>query len=361
MLLATTLASVVLAAAPDAGVPTKSVMHDAFDALTTLVWLTSRATPPTPAERETLVKELAKLEAVPHAFDAPGAAQEPGAAAVASLFSRYAATTRQRVDAGEFDTVGHRVRTMSGLCFACHTRERVPFDFKDAEKRFQSLALSPLERGRVLAATRQFDQALAAWAPVLAGPTAELDYARALEDSLTIHIRVKGDAAATGALLGQALARGDLPAVTRTALEAWRRDVQAWQEEKFDAAKASSDALLAKAEKLAKQGSDVALLRAAAYASQALSMRPKHPRRGEALWVLALCAERVRSPLLWDLDLLYLEACVRENPKTPLAKRCVGRLGERLTLGFTGSAGTNIPPDEQARLDELKALANGGR
>jgi hypothetical protein len=26
-------------------------------------------------------------------------------------------------------------------------------------------------------------------------------------------------------------------------------------------------------------------------------------------------------------------------------------------LGFSGSAGTRIPPDEQARLDQLKALA----
>lgn len=361
MSLAAALCSVALTAAPDAGVPTKTVMHDAFDALTTLVWLTSSSTPPKPAQRELIAKELAKLESVPHAFDAPGQAQEPGAAAVASLFSRYAATTRQLVDAGDLATVGHRVRTMSGLCFACHTRERVPLDFKDAEKRFQGLALSPLERGRVLAATRQFDEALAAWAPVLAGPNVELDYARALEDSLTILVRVKGDAAATAALLDGALKRDGLPAVTRTALEAWRREVQAWQGEKFDATKASSDALLAKAEKLAKQGSDVALLRAAAYASQALSMRPKHARRGEALWVLAQSAERVRSPLLWDLDLLYLEACVRENPKTPLARRCVGRLGERLTLGFTGSSGTNIPPDEQARLDELRALANGAR
>lgn len=363
MFLAAALCSAALTAAPalDAGVPTKAVMHGAFDALTTLVWLTSSATPPKPTQRELISKELARLESVPHVFDAPGPAQEPGAAAVASLFSRYAATTRQLVDAGDLETVGHRVRTMSGLCFACHSRERVPLDFKDAEQRFQGLSLSPLERGRVLAATRQFDDALAAWAPVLSGSNTDLDYARALEDSLTILVRVKGDAPATAALLGGALARDGLPAVTRTALEAWRREVQAWQAEKFDAAKASSDVLLAKAEKLAQQGSDVALLRAAAYASQALSMRPRHARRGEALWVLAQSAERVRSPLLWDLDLLYLEACVRENPKTPLARRCVGRLGERLTLGFTGSSGTNIPPDEQARLDELRGLANGAR
>ncbi len=356
-LTAAALLSAALAAAPDAGVPTKTVMHEAFDALTTLVWLTS--TPPKPAQREAIARELATLEAVPHVFDAPSAAQEPGEAAVASLFSRYAAQTRQHVEAGELDTVGHRVRTMASLCFACHTRERVPFDFRDAEQRFQKLALSPLERGRVLAATRQFDEALAAWAPVLSAEKAELDYARALEDSLTILVRVKGDAAATARLLEQALRRADLPPVTRTALEVWQREVKAWQAEKFDVARASSDALLARAEKLAKQGSDVALLRAAAYATQALSMRPKHPRRGEALWVLAVSAERVRSPLLWDLDLLYLEACVRENPKTPLARRCVARLAERLTLGFTGSSGTNIPPDEQVRLDQLRGVAHG--
>jgi tetratricopeptide (TPR) repeat protein len=353
-----TLALFVLAlvsTAPDAGVPTKSVMQGAFDSLSTLVWLTSGT--PTPAQRDSISGELGALEALPHAFPPAPGAQEPGIAAIASLFQRYAASTRQALNAGDVEAVGHRVRTMASLCFACHSREVAPRDFADAEKRFQSLSLSRLEQARVLAATRQFDQALAAYAQVLDMAPTGLDFARALEDSLTILIRVKDDAPATRALLEKVLKRPGLPPVTRTALTTWLADVRAWEKERFVAARASSDALLKRAEALAKQDGDVAILRAAAYASHALSMSPKHPRRGEALWVLGVSAGRVQSPLLWDLDLLYLEACIREFPRTPLARRCADRLTERVVLGFTGSAGTNIPPDEQARLDELRGLA----
>lgn len=356
-MLATSAAlALALATSPaEPSAPTKSVMQGAFDALSTLVWLTSGT--PTPAQRESIAKELAALEALPHAFPAAPGAQEPGVAAVSALFQRYAGATKQALAAGDVETVGHRVRTMASLCFACHAREVAPRDFADTEKRFQSLRLSRLEQGRVLAATRQFDQALAAYAEVLQTAPTGLDFARALEDSLTILVRVKDDAMATRALLEKVLKRDGLPPVTRTALVAWLAEVRTWEKERMLAAKASPDALFTRAEALAKRDGDVAMLRAAAYASHALSMQPKHPRRGEALWVLGVSAGRVRSPLLWDLDLLYFEACIREFPKTPLARRCAERLTERVTLGFTGSAGTNIPPDEQARLDELRALA----
>ena len=58
-----------------------------------------------------------------------------------------------------------------------------------------------------------------------------------------------------------------------------------------------------------------------------------------------------------DGELAVFEACVRENPKTPLARRCFQQLSDRVYLGFTGSAGTFIPEEELARLTELRGLA----
>jgi hypothetical protein len=60
--------------------------------------------------------------------------------------------------------------------------------------------------------------------------------------------------------------------------------------------------------------------------------------------------------LWWDLDLLFFETCVRESPKSKVAKRCFQQLSDRVYLGYTGSAGTFIPDDELARLSELRAL-----
>lgn len=350
------LVLVTVLGAPDAGVPTTQVMQGGFDALTTLVWLTSPGAPKA-GQDDVIRLELQKLEALPHAFDAKGK-KEPGVAAIAALFSGYIERTRARFEAGEVETVGFRVRTLSSLCFACHTREQVPGDFTDAEKRFESLKLSALDRAQAMAATRQFDRSIALFREVMTGPQSSYrDVSRAMEDVMTVIVRAKGDATLAATVLDELAARKDLPASAQQRVAAWQAEVKAWQAESFDVASATSDALLAKGEALVKDGGDLATLRASAYVSRALSMNPKHAKRPQALWLLGVSAEKIRSPLLWDLDLLYFEACVRENPKTAIAKQCFAAFNERLELGFSGSAGTRIPPDERARLDQLKSLA----
>lgn len=346
-----------LGGAPAQPVATKTAMHEAFDALTMLVWLTSPHAPAT-GQKEEISAQLEKLEAVPHAFNSPRLKQEPGLAAVASLFKGYVGTTRARLDAGEVDTVGFRVRTMAGLCFACHTREQAPVDFSDVEQRFESLSLTPLERAQALAATRQFDRAITLYRGVIDDPAAPWsDVSRAMDDLLIVLVRAKGDAALTTSVLTAVAARKDLPAAEKATVDGWLADAKSWQADGFDANTASADATISRAEALVKQGGDVPMLRAAALLSRALSLKPTHPKRGRALYLLGVSATHVRSTLLWDLDLLYFEACVRENPKKPIAKECYAAFDEQLVAGFSGSGGTRIPPDEQARLEQLKALA----
>jgi hypothetical protein len=174
---------------------------------------------------------------------------------------------------------------------------------------------------------------------------------------MTVIVRAKNDPVLAMAVLDEVSARKDLPDVAKQRVAALQAEVKTWQAEAFDSATASSDVLIAKSEELVKSGGDVALLRASASLSRALTLNPKHAKRPQALYLLGVSAAKVRSPLLWDLDLLYFEACVRENPKSASAKQCFNSFNERLVLGFSGSAGTRIPPDEQARLDQLKALA----
>lgn len=343
LILCTLLANAIIAAPPQQVSPQpKTAMRSAFDSLTTLVWLT--ATPPAPEKDGDVARELKVLEKAPHVFDGSAAAKEPGLAAIATLLSSYATQTRTRLERGERDTIGYRVRTMAAFCFACHSREGVPLDFSDKDERWAQLPLSPLERARVLAATRQFELALSTYQKLLGTPDAE----RATEEALVVLVRVKNDAKATDEFLALA---GASPRVT-----AWRAEVKTWAAEKTALSALPLDQLLKKSDELIATKGDVATLRAAAALTHALSRKPTAAQRGEALYLLGLASGGLRSPLLWDLDLLYLEACVRESPKTPLAKKCFGRFEDRLTLGFTGSGGTRIPPDEQQRLEALRAL-----
>ena len=365
--------TVLVLAAPDAGA-TKFTMREAFDAL---VKLQTVASSPgalrDPKNAAAISADLKTLSSLSHAFPADAKSQEPATAALSSLFSSYAAETTRRFEAREVDVVAMRVRTLVGLCFTCHTRERAPVDFSDAQKRLDALGLTGLQRAQVLAATRQFDDALVEYGKLVEGaPTTErglLEYSRALQDAMALLVRVKDDANGTVALLEKLSARTDLPPFLRGNLAAWKKDATAWKAEKFDAQKAKPEALFAKAQALMTKGNggggpfasderrDVTWLRASGYLNLALGKDPRLKTRGEALYLLGVCAGALRSPLWWDVDLLFFEACVRENPTSKVAKRCFQQLSDRIYLGFTGSAGTFIPEDELARLTELRALA----
>ena len=370
MLTAMTLMALTAA---DAGAESKVTMRDAFEALVRLQGVASSPVAlRDPKNAPTVSTDLRTLASLPHLFPADPTSQEPATAALATLFSRYVADTRQRFDGRETDAVALRVRTLTGLCFSCHTRERAPVDFADTQKRLDSLGLSGLPRAQMLAATRQFDEALAEYQKLLAQPPKNergmLEYTRALQDTMALLVRVKDDAPATLALIDALLAKPELPGFLEANLASWRRDAAAWRAEKFDARRATPEALLARAQKLmgaANTGGgpfsiderkDLTWLRASGYLNLALGKDPKLKARGEALYLLGVCASSLRSPLWWDLDLLFFETCVRENPKAKVAKRCFRQLSDRVYLGYTGSAGTFIPDDELARLSELRAL-----
>jgi tetratricopeptide (TPR) repeat protein len=373
-MLSTLWAVALLAAPPDAGVtPTRSTMREAFSALANLLPLTStRAALEDPKNAAAIAQNLDTLAGLRHAFPDDPKAQEPATAALSSLFARYAQDTRRRFEARELEAVGLRVRTLTSLCFTCHSRERAPADFADVQHRLDGMTLAPLEKAQLLAATRQFDAALETYRGILdarpANERALLEYARALQDTMAILVRVKDDAKATGALLDALVTREDLPPFMRSTIAAWRADVTAWQQERFDALEATPDALFRRAKELVQKADgrhilladerhDVAYLRASGYLNLALGRNPALKTRGEALWLLGVCAGALKSPLLWDVDLLFFEACVREYPKTKLAKRCFQQFSDRVYLGYTGSSGTHLPDDELERLTELRALA----
>jgi tetratricopeptide (TPR) repeat protein len=348
-------------------------MREAFSALSHLLPLTStRAALEDPKNAAAIVESLDTLAGLRHAFPDDPKAQEPATAALSAHFARYAQDTRRRFEARELETVGLRVRTLTSLCFTCHSRERAPADFADVQHRLDGMTLAPLEKAQLLAATRQFDAALETYRGILderpSNERALLEYARALQDTMAILVRVKDDAKATGALLDALVTREDLPPFMRSTIAAWRADVTAWQQERFDALEATPDALFRRAKELVQKADgrhilladerhDVAYLRASGYLNLALGRNPALKTRGEALWLLGVCAGALKSPLLWDVDLLFFEACVREYPKTKLAKRCFQQFSDRVYLGYTGSSGTHLPDDELERLTELRALA----
>ncbi len=195
-----------------------------------------------------------------------------------------------------------------------------------------------------------------------------LQFSTALRHNLAIRVRVRGDAAGTVALPEKLAARKDLPEHMLNEVRPWLRQARAWKADPFVASKATAPALVKKARRLLESGPvannflfdnerTVDFYRASNYLHTALTLAPTSSLRAEALYLLALSTSASPEPLLWDLDMLYLEACVRQHPHSTFAKRCFDSYQERIFFGYTGSGGVHVPDDELDKLGTLRRLA----
>jgi hypothetical protein len=196
-----------------------------------------------------------------------------------------------------------------------------------------------------------------------------VEYTRSLRRALSITVRVKQNPKETLELIDSVTQRKDLPEFILRLAQQWRKDAQYWMDDKVTDKKMPPEELVDKSKKLieraeklqsfpADENGDISYLRASNYLHEALDESPQSKSRTEALYLLGVAYSALQDPTLWDLDRLYFESCIREAPHTDLAKKCYQRFSEKVYMGYTGSAGTFIPDDEQRRLEELRKLSD---
>lgn len=358
------------AASPPATAQLKTQMHESLSALLALQpLLASPAAFDDAANRPRLDAHLVTLSRLEHQFSPRATAT---GAVMAQVFGSAVEQARADLRSGRTNDARMRLRGLTTLCSGCHTRKLSPGDFAQASAAADGAGLEPLERAQFLAATRQFDAALALWRELLRAPaTTEahgFEQAQALRAALGVAVRAKDDPAVTVQLLEAQLERTDLPASVRRSLSPLLAEATAWKREAwpaaaqtpqalFDKGRALVDAANAVGSVLPREEHRISLLRATAYLTLALDQQPRAKWRGEALYLLGAATGAAADPALWDLDGVFLEACVREGPHTAIAAQCYDLLAERTFFGFTGSGGTRVPPEVAAKLDALKALA----
>lgn len=358
-MLTTACLTLALAAAPP--------MSQALEALATLQPLLANPEAfraPENTKRVTQALEtLAKLE---HPFNR-GVPMPSGN--VEQLFSRQASAAVLDYSRGRHEAARQRGRTLSQLCIGCHAREPTK-DFADAEKVVEQAKLSPLQKAQFYATTRQVDRALALWKTELARPVKQdpelFEQLDALRLALRVLVPMKDEARDVRALLVPQLNRKALPEFVRVEFAAWEKDAKAWEAERFVAKGKTAAELLAKAKSLvavsqaekvvtAQPMHFVKLLRAVSYLDEALRREPTGAQRGEVLYLLGVASATTADIPLWELEGMFLEACIRENPHTPRAATCAARLKSRTYV--TWSNDRDIPADTWRAMTELMSLA----
>jgi tetratricopeptide (TPR) repeat protein len=299
--------------------------------------------------------------------------EKPGLAAISRLFADYIVGAERNFKSGQRDFARHQVRTITNYCMACHTSNDSGLRLLKIQDLPALQSMSAYNKADFYAATQQFDQALQNYERVVfedvSSEQSFVDTVHAIRNYLSISVRVKKDPKLTYDFIHKVSQSPNVSRLFDREIGQWKKDATEWMSEKkvntpsLSAREllARSTALVAKARKHqlfpADHTGDVNLLRATNYAHEALNQTTTAQQRAEAFQLLGSAYTVLSDAFLWELDGLYLEACIHEVPHTPLARRCFKQLSSSVYLGFTGSRGVDVPETDLERLARLRKLS----
>ncbi len=275
---------------------------------------------------------------------------------------------------GKSEYARYSLMNVTSYCIECHTRTSSGPAFNSPEFNEKLGKLKPLEKGEFLLATRQYDLAFTEFLKVIEsvsdrGQFSDLD--RAIRYAMAVTVKYQNDPVRTEVVIQKVRTVNHIPFYLKQATLTWTQAVNEWKEEIKKTGKKkniSQNERLNRADTLIKRGrqlqmtisdrsGDVYLLRGLSLLHQILVAQLDKRQLGKALYLTGLAYESVRDLALWSLHENYFEACVRRVPHSNWAMNCYKSLEESLVIGFTGSSGTRLPEDVQARLTELETLA----
>ncbi len=358
-------------AAPQDAEP-RATMDRIFEALTELLPLSLRETGFEQAQnREAILASLQVLVDAADRLEEHAKGRDPAFAFLGRLLAADVQDIQRRYLREHYQEARYLLHQLTNTCVACHSR--LPEARKQSlgerlTKRVEVNALDPDQRARLQIATRQFDAALVTYEKLFADPSVppvSMDLGGYFVEYLTVSIRVKRDLKRPVPELKKLARRSDLPLYLRRNVTRWTETLVELQAESAEAPTLErARALVQKARDLSEFSWDRAgliydlvassvlhrVIDTAAYASSV---------RSEAFYLLGVTEWRTRRSYWVSEAEFYLETAIRTAPQSPFAQRAYALLEEYTVLGYSGSEGVNIPPDVQAKLDELRGMLDG--
>lgn len=362
---------VILAQAPDQKPATSVVpetMKKAYGAFKALQpFISDRNSFAAPENEPEIIKNLEKLQANFHSLDKKrtGYESDPTFETSLELAEELIDSSLVRFKQGNKRWVLWRLRTLSSHCYSCHATHEIDAGFHDEETE-KNLPEDEYIRGEFYLASRQFDKASRAFLRAAVDESEETETLDALRKWLTITTRIQADPKVAIRQLKQVVQLTSLTAHEVETIKAWLVSLTRWLKEK-----PSDLSQLEKAELLITEsaepddpafeaGGTVELLRASGMLHRRLdeSGLSKEEHR-KSLYLLGLAYSKMPQFFINELPEVYLEQVIRAYPGSEEAKKAHKLYYDIIVDGFTGSSGTNIPDDVQAKLDFLEKLSRG--
>ena len=325
------------------------------------------------AEKPKIEAWLSTLAAAAGDVERHTGSRDPGFGQISRALARDVAEIRQRYALGRYAEAQFYVSQLTENCVACHARLPKARDFPIAQKLTSDpgvQALEPRERARLFVATRQFDQALALWEARFADASispAELDLDGEILSYLVVCIRVQRDFARPRAGLEKLASRPDVPRYLAMDLSAWIAQLG----ELAGGAKAEPTLAIARAQlergrALSEFPADrAALVYDLSASSELHRLIARHASSkaelAEAYYLLGAIDARLDQGSWVSETEQHLESSIRTDPGGRFADKAYATLEEYTVLAYGGASGSTVPPDVEARLDELRKLVDSSR
>jgi tetratricopeptide (TPR) repeat protein len=230
---------------------------------------------------------------------------------------------------------------------------------------------SDFEQAEFLFATRDFEKASEMYDKIIKKNLKfddKFQAERSLERQLAYYSRIKRDP--TGAIK-KFKSYQKLPNLTENSqrdIKDWIKQFENWEKQAyFDPKKTSEKDILAFAKKHlvsdeagAKSKTDAPDLVSYLYVSgvlyEYLYSHPKVQSTPEILYWLAVSDRFINHNFFYSLADMYLRECIISYSTRPIAKTCYNDYEKEMILSYSGSAGTNLPPEVVDDLKNLKKL-----
>jgi hypothetical protein len=288
---------------------------------------------------------------------------------VAKSLKRDARQLERRYVMGRYDEANFTLHHMIENCIACHANLPESQKFPPAEAfvaKVDKKRLTPLELAQLQVISRQFDAAMDTYEDFF--KTKQVDpwlvtSLGSIVDYLKLSISVKSDFKRPQALIDHLMSRPTTPPHVKMQLATWQKSLK-----EMDTNQALKATDLASARKLLNEGRAlmefdrdrdglVQYLTAEAILSRYIRGRADRGADvAEAYYLLGIAAGVTEHSFWLQRGDFFFESAIRLAPSAPFAPKAFRLLEESLTLGYTGSGGTQLPYDVVYLLDELRRL-----
>ena len=297
---------------------------------------------------------------------------DPSLKITAELFEDDLSRAKVLLSSGQLESARVILRDTSSYCIQCHTQSSTGPNFPKMKLDFPTDGLTQLEKADLYVSLRRFDQALTEFTKIIEDKSfaAEhvFEWEQAARSAIAISVKVEKDPNKTLILVRKIAANPSTPQFVKESVKPWEASVQDWRRERKPLIASPSETLnvaermILKAQSKQKypldHSQDILFFRASGILHDLLAFHNANDEiKARVLYLSGMAAEDTRDLNFWTLHETYYELCIRTVPHTNLSRMCFDRLNNSMIIGYSGSAGTSIPPEIQSKLNDLKMLS----